>query len=425
MMRRRIASRSSASDGDSAKTRLDDRTLDDTSPAGGAVSSPSVLLVVTGGLYAFMTRRAERERRRSGFCAQRGMSAPGRRPISAKVGGPAVGITMQLQRRRGHLGLAAAAAGVLLSGSTTARAASLRWTSPPDCARADAVEARIEELAGRQLETVESPNFEVTVERAADNWTLALITETAAGASRRDLSGRSCSEVTDAAAVAMAMAIRAALPERSPEPVASPDVTPPAVEARPEATPSSAPSRAEHPGAKQAGAGNKRPELGGVVGVAALLDTGALPAPTLGVGVGGGLRWGWLRAELQGAAFAPRTADGSGGQRGTFDLLTGAFLGCVERSMVETAVLGCVGVELGRLRGEGHGVSDPQIGTAFWSAARLEVGGGLRVASALRLAARVGVAAPFDRRPFELAGVPIHEPAALSLRAALGVDFLW
>ena len=65
------------------------------------------------------------------------------------------------------------------------------------------------------------------------------------------------------------------------------------------------------------------------------------------------------------------------------------------------------------------------VGTALWSAARLELGAALRVNSSLRLVARVGVAVPFARQEFVLDGEAVHEPAALSARAALGVEFLW
>lgn len=265
----------------------------------------------------------------------------------------------------------------------------------------------------------------MNVVHGGEDWQLTLVTEMAEGTSRRELRGRSCGEVTDAAAVAMAMAIRAAAPDaaesENPSPAAEAPTKPVVPEAaaggnvksdaRDTTQPSQSPKRAAR--------------LGGSIGIAAVLDTAALPGPAPGVELRGAARWGWLRVELQGAAFAPSTATLSEGRSGTFSLLSGALLACMEPAAPSVAVFGCAGFELGRLAGEGHGVSKPEVGSALWSAARLEVGAGLKVNSSLRLDARVGVATPFTRKEFVLDGETVHEPAALSVRAALGIDFLW
>lgn len=326
-------------------------------------------------------------------------------------------------KRRWRWLLAAQLGGLLFTVLEPARAAPLRWSAPADCARRETVEARIEELSGRSLATLDDPSFEVNVAHDGDAWQLTLVTETAGATSRRELSGRSCDEVTAAAAVAMAMAIRAAANDApDSEPATGPAEvlpTPPtATTAASPATPQTA-STVPHEKAE------KTARIAGVAGIAALLDTAALPAPTAGVGLSAGVRFGWLHAELQGEAFASRTETLSEGRSGKFGLLAGALLGCVDPPRRGVALLGCAGVELGRLSGEGSGVSNPELGSVLWSAARLELGTGIEVSPGLRLLARFGVAVPFDRRQFVLDGEPVHEPGALSLRAALGGDFSW
>ncbi|HSU41527.1 MAG TPA: hypothetical protein VLJ38_18245 [Polyangiaceae bacterium] len=328
-------------------------------------------------------------------------------------------------RRKARCSCAAAAGVALFAASTPVHAAKLAWSSPRDCERADVVEARIEELTGRDFALVEQPNFDVSVVHGGEDWQLTLVTETAEDTSRRELRGRSCGEVTDAAAVAMAMAIRAAVPDAvESDPPTSAAAEPAKAAMAPPAGASSAKGEAkDKPQPSQSSKSAAR--LRGSVGIAAVLDTAALPGPAPGVELRGAARWGWLRAELQGAAFAPSTATLADGRSGTFSLLSGALLGCIEPSATTVGVFGCAGFELGRLAGEGHGVSNPEVGTALWSAARLELGAGLNVNSSLKLDARVGVAAPFSRKQFVLDGEPVHEPAALSVRAALGIDFLW
>jgi hypothetical protein len=318
---------------------------------------------------------------------------------------------------------AAQLGGLLFTVLLPAEATPLRWNAPADCARSESVAARVEELSGRSLATLDDPSFEVNVVHDGDAWHLTLVTRTAAATSRRELGGRSCDEVTGAAAVAMAMAIRATAPQPvDSEPAAA--STPASPEPPPApiaASPATAPAAATAPPQN----GEKTTRVAGIAGIAALLDTAALPGPTAGVGLSAGLRFASLHAELQGEAFASRTATLDAGRSGKFGLLAAALLGCVDPPRRGLALLGCAGIELGRLSGEGSGVSNPELGSVLWFAARLEVGAGVEVSPGLRLLARFGVAVPFERREFVLDGEPVHQPAALSLRAALGGDFSW
>jgi hypothetical protein len=107
---------------------------------------------------------------------------------------------------------AAAGVSLLLAGQKL-DAAELRWSGPESCAERESVVEQVGELLGRPLASVRGVDFEVKIshEEANDEWRLHIETiEQNAGDRRtRELSGKTCSEVTGAAAVAITMAIRA------------------------------------------------------------------------------------------------------------------------------------------------------------------------------------------------------------------------
>lgn len=301
-------------------------------------------------------------------------------------------------------------------------AADLRWSGPPDCARQDAVSRQVESIVGRPLASVDALDFEVTVTRDGDAWRLELVTEEHGAKGRRSLAGQSCAEVTDAAAVLIAMAIRSAGQAPVPtedRPAASDDVAsaPAAVPAGKAAPSPSAPPPEPPPRPKA------RP-LGPVFGLSGVLDTAALPAASPGIGAHAGITGSSLRLEVEGAAFLATRLALEQGRSAEFDLVSGALVGCVERSFGTLRAGGCAGFELGRLSGEGQGVSDPHLGSALWEAGRLELGGWYPLGHELWLTARVGMAIPVSRPEFELEGKPVYRPAALGLRASLGVELL-
>jgi len=323
---------------------------------------------------------------------------------------------VQTGRWQGRLVVAASML-ALLSRTRTGEAAELGWSAPPDCARAEFVATRVEDLVGRPLAEVEGLDFGVTVERDGTAWKLSLATRVGSEpASSRVFTGQSCSEVSDAAAVAMAMAIRGSAPvPPANEPTDEPPI-PPAAASSP-----APPPRDEVSTPPQQSSGSR---WSGRVGLGAVLDTAALPEPTVGILAGGAVHWSVLRIEGQFEAFAPQRVGLPGGASGQFDLLAGALLACAAPAGSPVAVLGCGGLELGRLSGEGSGVSDPELGTALWIAARAEAGLAVRVGAAWQLVPRVGVAIPLARPEFVLNDSPVHRPAALSLRAGLGIEFV-
>jgi hypothetical protein len=302
------------------------------------------------------------------------------------------------------------------------RAAEMSWNAPADCQRADAVSGQVERQIGRPLSEVDAPSFQVAITHKGDRWQLELVT-LAPAPSSRTLEGPSCVAVTDAAGVAMALAISASAesargaPPESTAPGVAPAPAP--LTAAPPAAPTPTPPERAEPAAPSAGA-----RLGAVVGLSAAVDSATLPAPVLGLGVGAGLRLAPLRVEAQGLAFAPSTLRLVDRQSAEFTLFAGALLGCFEAPLPSVVVLGCAGAELGRIAGEGRGVTDPQLGSALWQAARVEGGVELPPADGLRFTARFGVGVPFNRPDFQLDGNTVHRPAAMTLRVTVGLMLL-
>jgi hypothetical protein len=330
---------------------------------------------------------------------------------------------VQLGSANGRRALAAAAALAALGLTLPCRAAAVGWSGPADCQRAEAVSGQVERLIGQPLSEIEAPSFEVNVTHQGDTWKLELVTLTS-GKSTRVLEGPSCVAVTDAAGVAMAMAIRAT--ESAPNDTAAGE---PPSETPPPAPPSrgDAPLVPEPVGpvATTETPPNDDTRLGPVIGLAAAIDTAALPSPVVGLAARAGLRYSRLRLELDGQAFAPSRLELVNAQSAEFTLFTGALLGCFEGALPSVVVLGCGGYELGRIAGEGgRGVSDPVLGSALWQALRVEAGVELPPAAGMRLTARFGASVPLARPDFQLDGNTVHRPASMTLRAAVGAMLL-
>jgi hypothetical protein len=109
------------------------------------------------------------------------------------------------------------------------------------------------------------------------------------------------------------------------------------------------------------------------------------------------------------------------GRSTEFEWAAGALFACFERPLTSVAVLGCGGYELGRISGEGRGVTAPRNESVLWQAARFEAGAGVAIVPGFRLLALAGVALPIDRHDFELDGVLVHR-SAFGLRAQAGAE---
>ena len=314
----------------------------------------------------------------------------------------------------------ASVAAVLL-GSTQARAAEIAWHAPAECADPRQTVEEAERLLGRSLAGVQVVDFDVKITNDQEaGWTLTLATVDRRSGERRErtLNGASCSEVTSAAAVALAMVVEASDPSPNPddrvEPVSAPaQVAEPATNKPARVDPSAPLKKSEQP----------RRQLKPTLSLGFVGDAGSLPGAAPGGEIGAGLRNDtWQLAGL-GALYvgSDRQADGKGAD---LVLATGGLLGCVRAADGPVRPLLCAGGEAGWLSGTGVGVKNPRTAGTLWAAARVEAGVSVPVGGAFAILARLGAAAPLVRRPFVIdSDVLVHQPKVLAGRLSLGVEF--
>jgi hypothetical protein len=316
-----------------------------------------------------------------------------------------------------------------LIGPVPAYAADLAWTAPGDCATRASAQEQIERLVGRSLAEVEHVDFQVEIARSgAREWRVAVRTIARDGGARvRELTGASCAEVADAAAVAIAMAIEASdesdLAQQPPAgDVAADDApVPPDARARDEAPAQPAPERTSTAASTPASPDALRFALGAGL----MLDHGSLPELAPGAELALSLGWRALRLTALGEFFPNQQTRLSSNpdHGGEFRLALGGLLACGERGFGALAAFGCGGFELGRLSAKGIGVHNPRFGDSGWQALRAELGGRYEFVAGLGVLLRAGIALPLERRAFVLdATQTVHRPSSAALRALIGLE---
>jgi hypothetical protein len=303
-----------------------------------------------------------------------------------------------------------------LAVTATTNAATLRFSVPSDCdPRTDVIED-VERLIGRSLDEVDA-EFDVSITTRKNGGYELLISNPRSGkdAARR-LTGETCAEIGNAASVTLAIAMRLdAAPKAEPE--ATP-LTTPAARTRPAEL---QPVRDAAPRPRPPSAASEVPFA--LLGLSAVVDTGALPAVVAGGELSAGVGWRSVRFLALGTFLAPASASLTEGRGGEFRLFAASPLVCFERAR-SVSVRGCLGFELGRLSGEGTGVAASRLGSALWAAPRGELGVTFALGDGLAGVAGVGVLMPLSRPPFVLdAGEQVHRSAAFDLRGRLGVEF--
>ena len=307
--------------------------------------------------------------------------------------------------------------------SGQAHAATVDVRAPEACIDGGQLAEQVATLIGRPLATVAGVDFVLAITPKGPGWRLQLDmadggTENNAAAPRsRELTARTCTELADAAAVAIAMSIRsleAAEPRPAPTaPALAP--TPPPIAIAP--VPADSTVIVSAPQVKRA----ERPSF--ALSAAAVGGIGALPGPGGGFEIGGALSLSSLRLIARGTVFASqekRLADGSGGD---FTFAFGTLLACGQVAAGRPTVLGCAGFELGRLSGDGIGLARPRTGGAMWQALSAEVGVLVPVTRRMAAVVRGGASVPLRRPEFVVDGAArVHRAANLDGRLALGLE---
>ncbi len=161
---------------------------------------------------------------------------------------------------------------LVVSYPSLATAATLRYEAPSECPAAETLRDEMERLLGVALADAADVDVLVQIELAANNGWRVLLTVRDRGAAEprtRAISGHSCAEVADAAAVAAAIAIQARDP--APSPAAADSIAPrPLPKADIAPTPAQ-PARRTSPLARFG------------LGAALLFDTRSLPSLAVGM----------------------------------------------------------------------------------------------------------------------------------------------
>jgi hypothetical protein len=307
----------------------------------------------------------------------------------------------------GALSLAAS----LAVGAGRASAAEIDWRSELPCDRRARVAQEVERLVGRPLEEVDSADFTVTVRRNAGGLVELQIETTPRNAALdpalRTLTGATCEELIDAAALAMAMTVSGYQAQQESPRERTEDSA--ASEARDAPAPPAPPAPAREPITVSLGGG-------------LALDVGAFPDAGIGAQVALSLRHRWLTLSPLGVFFPRSTADAPNGAGAEFRSTAGGLLACVGPSSRWVVLGACAGYEAGKLRGRGTGLRQPRAGSSLWSAVRGELQVHFLLLARARLTASAGITVPTARGEFEIEGGLVHRPSVVTGRFGLGIE---
>jgi hypothetical protein len=298
-------------------------------------------------------------------------------------------------------------------GGDRAWSAEVRVRAVDSCADVSAITEQAEVLLGRPLASVEGVDFEVDISAgAAPAWRLRVDTVDRADGSRRtrEIAGHGCAELADAAAVAIAMSVNA-----------DPGKTDASAGARDPAAPGTAPPVSNTPPSLPPPGRPPREPIRPAIALGLTADAGALPGLALGAMLAAELRRGSLRLAVQ-ATLLPsaetRMANGIGGD---FQLIAGAVLACFGHGFGRWTGGACAGGEVGRLSGEGMGVSSPRLGSALWLAGRAELAADVPIGGRFSFILRAGIAVPTSRPGFVVDGtLRVHQASRVTARSLLG-----
>ncbi|WP_434427825.1 hypothetical protein [Nannocystis pusilla] len=342
----------------------------------------------------------------------------------------------------------------------------IRWTAPAGCPDRAALLAGIARRRGRPLEPGQARVLARTRAEGPHRYRLQLELEVAGRRERRVLRASTCEALVDGVALVVALAVdgdpgappAGANPDGPGEPAEPPDpvppddpgtvpTPPPAVPLPPQPAPSApvspqptspVPAPAQPPPApRQAAlqtpapvdlsppAARSRWRPGGFLRLHGLAEVGALPGPTGGVGLAGGLLWRWFRLELHAAYLAPRRLDRPE-LRARVSLFGFAVHGCARLGRGRLEVPVCLGLEAGAL----PAVADSgRTALGRWLAPTGGVGAAVRLHPRVALwaflqglaAVQRGTLAVREPGPAGELRV-VHDPGIASARLALGVE---
>ena len=335
---------------------------------------------------------------------------------------------------------AAVLAACLACAANSARAAELAASGPAECADADELRFRVERSIGMPLRAAAGLRFDVMMERAAQGHRARIdvrLDGSDAITMQRLLVANDCEKLASAVSVAVALALgagqeSAASAEPSAAELASERASgtgPGAAGGGPEPAPAAAESLATDAGATER-ASDETASLSPALSLWLLGDLGSLPSPALGVALGAEVAWRRFELRALGTVLFEQQAtldaalgSGPGAKLG---LMTAALSACAApfgELSAPLAPVACLGMELGRLSGEGTGIDFPRRGSAMWAAPLAQLGVVYRVPrTSLQLSSTLLGAVPLNRDEFALGGIGrVHQPPSFIGRWSLGL----
>jgi len=160
------------------------------------------------------------------------------------------------------------------------------------------------------------------------------------------------------------------------------------------------------------------------------IESGSLPELEYGVGASFALRTGPVRIELSVTDWlrsAVATVPAPPGAHASFDLVSGALVGCYSWRWHALNLGPCVEVDAGWIDAKGFRVSHPAEAHTLWLAA----GGGLLAAIALAdrwiLPLHLDLLAPLDRNDYSFQNVAasVYKTAPVAERLSAGIECLF
>ena len=312
----------------------------------------------------------------------------------------------------------------------------LEWNAPDGCPSGQDVLSRVATLAaGDAVRWTRFDTIGAQVTHAGNTWRLALSFVGPGGTRTRELEGRRCEDLADAAAVAIVLAHRIgdgssdgwdtpsdgrATTPTSPHEAAPEEPAREAVAMNAPAASTDAPGPDTEPAAPAPAPGEPLP-LALRVGAEALLDPTTLGTAAFGASAGVTLQLGPVSAGAYAFGFPSVDTPLGTGQALALGLWGGGLRGCYHWV---PALSTCALMELGELSASGVGLSQARDARDTWVAPGLSMELTSTPFEAFGVTTRLSAFHPLVRGQFRVDdGDVVHRVPAVTFRAALGVDF--
>jgi hypothetical protein len=278
----------------------------------------------------------------------------------------------------------------------------LEWRAPAGCPDAAAIRADILRLTAQHATETLSVSADVSRSELGQ-WVVELaITQTGEPRVRR-VEGKTCREVSDAAALIVAIALAPdALGADAPPPAPAPTPAP----AKPEPRPKPRPPPPAHETRERA------VHFG--VGMLAGIGVTALPEVAPGASVFGALDFHRVDAlELRAVGFLSRDASVAADRGAHVSLYALALRYC---RWIVPVLAGCGGVEAGFLRAEGYGSDENREKLARWLAPEVGAESFVALAEPFGLAIQASMLVPVVRDRIRIDTTTAHRPGSVDVR---------